>query len=578
MDGIKKNKYVILMIISIFAAVLSFGTLSGEVNEDLLFTDVPSGHWAEESIYRLRSLGITDGIGNNEFGLGLTIKRNELAAFLVKLMNWDLSYPDEGSFADNLDKDRWYFPYIESALDNGAIIKETQLFRGDEPITREEMAVMIVRALGYDGLSKRLSANCTSFSDVSRNEGYITLAKDFGIISGVGNDLFKPLDNAKREEAAAMIVRMYERLNAKIEDIHGFYAIKSSNQSDMIKSLNSVGFGWSRLEYNQDKVILNTTRINNNEFAIPTGFFEPMDIAKKNNTNTMMMVFARDEKVPGGVLLAEHIITEPEVREKVIDNIVEQVNLIQKDGFTAEFDGVVIDFENLRGDNSKNSFNKFLIELKEKLDKSDKRLYVALHPVMQPGHAYFDGYDFKTVGEIADKVILMAHDYYAKQLTEAEMEMGYTLTPLTPIDQIYWALKHITDKDTGVQQPDKILVQFSFDSVQWKVKNGKVINKYPYSPDYDSIRKRILADDVTIKYSDLYQNSYTDFYNDVDGTDNIIWYEDSRSIDAKLKLIKMFGLKGISLWRLGNIPDFEDTDAKKVYLDVWQQILNETKK
>ncbi len=29
MDGIKKNKYVILMIISIFAAVLSFGTLSG---------------------------------------------------------------------------------------------------------------------------------------------------------------------------------------------------------------------------------------------------------------------------------------------------------------------------------------------------------------------------------------------------------------------------------------------------------------------------------------------------------------------------------------------------------------------
>ncbi len=525
----------------------------------------------------MRSLGITDGIGNNEFGLGLTIKRSEFAAFLVKLMNWDLSYPDEGSFADNLDKDRWYFPYIESALDHGAIIKDTQLFRCDEPVTREEMAVMIVRALGYEGLSKRLSGSCNSFSDVSRNEGYITLAKDFGIISGVGNGLFKPLDNAKREEAAAMIVRMYERLNSKIEDIHGFYAIKSSNQSDMIKSLNSVGFGWSRLEYNQDKVILNTTRTNNNEFAIPAGFFEPMNIAKKNNTNTMMMVFTKDEKVPGGVLLAEHIITEPEVRKEVINDIVEQVNLIQKDGFTAEFDGVVIDFENLRGDNSKNSFNKFLIELKEKLDKSNKKLYVALHPVMQPGHAYFDGYDFKTVGETADKVILMAHDYYAKQLTDAEMEMGYTLTPLTPIDQIYWALKNITDKDTGVQQSDKILIQLSFDSVQWKVKDRKVINRYPYSPDYDSIRKRILADDVTIKYSDLYENSYAVFHNDVDGTDNIIWYEDSRSINAKLKLIKMFGLKGISLWRLGNIPDFDDTDAKKIYLDVWQQILNETK-
>jgi len=31
----------------------------------------------------------------------------------------------------------------------------------------------------------------------------------------------------------------------------------------------------------------------------------------------------------------------------------------------------------------------------------------------------------------------------------------------------------------------------------------------------------------------------------------------------------MFGIRGISLWRLGNIPDFDDDG---MYLDVWQQL------
>ena len=37
----------------------------------------------------------------------------------------------------------------------------------------------------------------------------------------------------------------------------------------------------------------------------------------------------------------------------------------------------------------------FLRELKAELSKTNKKLYVAVHPVRKPNQAYYDGYDYK---------------------------------------------------------------------------------------------------------------------------------------------------------------------------------------
>jgi len=543
------------------------------------FADVSEDHWAYKEIHNLRELKITDGIGDNKFGLGIVISRGEFAAFLVKLMKWDLVSPDQGSFTDNMDNTKWYYQPIETALQHDVVSKDEK-FRPMDPITREEMAVMLVRALGYKTLAEQLNSLESPFIDVSNNIGYITIAKDFGIINGVGNGLFKPNDTAKREEAAAMMTRMYQRLTQPINELHGFYAIKSAGQADMIKNLDSIGFGWSRLEYDgqKDEVILNTSRTNNNDYAIPQGYEEPLTMAKDNGVRTSLMVLGSNNtiistKEGSNVPLIKYILTDTEKRAQAIDAILSKVaNSMDVDG-ALTMDGVVIDFEDMRGELLREIFNVFLKELKSELDKSGKFLYVAVHPARKPGQAYYDGYDYKTIGEIADKVILMAHDYYAKQLTESEMQMGYTITPVSPIDEVYYALKAITDEEEGVEDRSKIWIQFSFDAVQWKLREGKVINKYPYNPSYEAIQKRLMMEDVTINYSERYQNSYATFFDANDGTDNVIWYEDSRSIQAKIGLAKMFGIEGISLWRLGNIPDYQENGDKEIYLDVWEHIL-----
>ena len=552
------------------------------------FSDIPAEHWAFSYVHKLRDLEITNGVGSNKFGLGTPISKGEFVTFLVRLMDWELLNPDVGSFNDNIDKSKWYYQYIETALVNNAILKDTDAFRPEDLITREEMALMIVRSLGYNNLAQQISKLQSSFTDVERNLGYITIAKDLGIIQGIaqgnGEFMFLPYNNAFKEEAAAMMIRMFEKLNNPLKELHAFYAIKSYQQKDFIKDLSSVSFGWSRLEYDNDsgQIILNTSVKNNNEFYIPSGYSDPLSIAKQSNIPTQLMVFLKNNIINASenidtvnnnettnevgnnkdsITTATYILTNKEVRS----NVISMISTALQGSADVQFDGVVIDFENMFGNTLRNAFNEFLSELKAELEIYQKSLSVAVHPKRAPGQDYFDGYDYKTIGDIADKIVLMAHDYNSKQLTEAEMDTGYNITPLTPIDEVYFALKAITDKKDGVSDPSKILLQISFDSAQWKLKEGKVINPLPLRPDYEAITQRLLKDDTKLFYSNIDENPYAKFIDPSDGTSNIIWYEDSRSVAWKLKLAQLFGVGGISIWRLGNIPNFEE----RVYMDIW---------
>lgn len=66
---------------------------------------------------------------------------------LCRLFGWEMVTPEAGSYTDNQDKSAWYYSAVETAYANGAITRQTDTFRPREPITREELAVMLVRAM-----------------------------------------------------------------------------------------------------------------------------------------------------------------------------------------------------------------------------------------------------------------------------------------------------------------------------------------------------------------------------------------------------------------------------------------------
>lgn len=194
------------------------------------YSDVPADHWSASDVMRATELGLFQGIGNGLFGRGQPITRAAFVTALVRLFGWESVSPATASFAD-VTSDRWYYEAVETACANGAFVATGRTFRPTDNITREEMAVMLIRSLGYASLAGVVSELGSPFTDVTTSRGYITMAYDAGIINGVGDGKFAPDGSATREQAAAVLVRTYDRLHTAprlTESTVGYHTISVS--------------------------------------------------------------------------------------------------------------------------------------------------------------------------------------------------------------------------------------------------------------------------------------------------------------------------------------------------------------
>ena len=183
------------------------------------YDDMPAAHWAYADVTEATEAGIFQGLDENTFGRGQAITRAQFATALVRLMGWESVSPAQPSYRD-CAPGRWYYAAVETARANGALPAYGEEFRPNDPITREDMTAMLVRALGYSSLAGQLSAEPAPFSDVTSNRGYITVAYDMGLVTGAGG-LFRPRDTAAREEAAAILMRVYRKLSAPSRALSG---------------------------------------------------------------------------------------------------------------------------------------------------------------------------------------------------------------------------------------------------------------------------------------------------------------------------------------------------------------------
>ena len=178
------------------------------------YADVPAGHWAYADIEKVTQAGIFQGVDDTRFGMGETMTRAQFVTALGRLFGWESVTPETPTFSDCADTTRWYYSAVVTAYANGALPPYASTFRPLDPVTREEMATMIVRALGYTSLAGRLSASQLPFTDVTTNQGYIAVAYDLGLVNGYDGGLFLPDQAATREQAAAVLARLYEKYSA----------------------------------------------------------------------------------------------------------------------------------------------------------------------------------------------------------------------------------------------------------------------------------------------------------------------------------------------------------------------------
>ena len=253
------------------AAVLLLSAAPLSPAASAAFSDA-EGTWAAEVIEKAEGYGLMNGYPDGTFGVGKELTRGEFVAVLCRMFGWDAASPGAPSFSD-CPASHWAYSYVETALAHG-VMDAGGAFRPEDYISREEMAVMLVRALGYGTLAQSLSGLELPFDDITDNRGYIAIAYDIGMITGVagagGQLKFLPRDSATREEAAAMLVRVYERYTSKLDWLHGFYAFSSYSQIDLTASMDAVSVGWARMEYDPAAgPVLNSSRTNGNDWVRP---------------------------------------------------------------------------------------------------------------------------------------------------------------------------------------------------------------------------------------------------------------------------------------------------------------------
>jgi len=172
----------------------------------IYFTDLDSCVWAQDSINELASKGIVNGVADKIFDPDRDVTREEYLKMLLSAFGIEPS-AEKCDFED-VDNAAWYAPYISAATEIG-IVKgiDDKNFGVGDAISRQQMAVMTVRMLEYS--QKTLNATVLPFTDSELIADYAVnaVAKmvNHGIIKGMDDGSFAPLDNLTRAQAAIVI-------------------------------------------------------------------------------------------------------------------------------------------------------------------------------------------------------------------------------------------------------------------------------------------------------------------------------------------------------------------------------------
>ena len=179
------------------------------------FTDT-KGHWAEQTITALASTGYVSGMGDGSFAPDANMTRAEFIRLVVSIFKLE-NIPYQGDFKDVIGTE-WYAEDVQTAFDieliSPALVIGSKL-KPDEPITREDAAVIIYNAAELKGVEEKLEK--TEFSDYADISLYaaqkVMSAVNMGLISGFEDNTFRPKGTLTRAQGAMMLTNLLGRVS-----------------------------------------------------------------------------------------------------------------------------------------------------------------------------------------------------------------------------------------------------------------------------------------------------------------------------------------------------------------------------
>ena len=257
---------------------------------------------------------------------------------------------------------------------------------------------------------------------------------------------------------------------------------------------------------------------------------ELVNTARQAGVAPMMVITNIKEGASFNSDLAHTILTDQTVQNNLIDNI--ERTLKEK-----QYTGLDVDFEYVYP-NDRENYNQFLRKLAARLRPQGYTLTTALAPKTsgnQTGLLY-QAHDYPAHGQIVDHVILMTYEW------------GYTYGPaqaVSPIDQVERVLQYAV----SVIPSQKILMGMPNYGYDWTLPfvQGSAARSIT-NVEAVNLAARVGAE---IQYDEKAQAPFFRYY-DSNRRQHEVWFDDARSIEARLRLVRKYNLGGVSYWTINS--------------------------
>lgn len=254
-----------------------------------------------------------------------------------------------------------------------------------------------------------------------------------------------------------------------------------------------------------------------------------LSAARQRGTRPVLHLSTLTETGQFDTLRGQLVLTDEAVQSRLIAQVLQTVS---QRGYA----GVDVDFEYLPGTLAAD-YAAFLARLRRPLNAQGRTLWTALAPkthAAQPGLLY-EGHDYTAVSAASDAVLLMTYEW------------GYTYGPpmaVAPLPNVRAVLDYAVTEIPA----EKIFLGVPNYGYDWPLPFVQGTTRAHSLSNQRAIELAIQYS-IAIQYDETSQSPFF-HYTDESGTVHEVWFEDARSLSAKLRLIGEYGFQGAGFWNL----------------------------
>lgn len=248
-----------------------------------------------------------------------------------------------------------------------------------------------------------------------------------------------------------------------------------------------------------------------------------LDILKGDDTTTISPLirnFNFDKA------LAHWSLMSPDAQAKSVNDV---VAALAKE---PRYKGLVVDIENTTP-TDRSFYTEFIKRLAEALHPKGYKIYAVVGPKEQdiPKSLWVRAFDYKALGKYADYVILMTYNQHWR---------GGTPGPCAALDWFESCVKYATE----CMPAEKVIAGIPFYGYTWPAKGPAT------SLTHTKAQALIQRVKPSIQWNEQWATPW--FTYTEKGVKWEAWFEDERSVQAKLDVCKKLGVGGVAIWRLGD--------------------------